>query len=89
MPDDIKERLKAFVPPPVEAKIETLAEIPAVYHLPYTRWNAKARTEEKGTEEVPKGARRAGRQDDPDPLGASWRSATSPVCFWSTPPRLV
>ena len=36
MPTDIKERLKAFVPQPVEAKIETLAELPAAYGLPYS-----------------------------------------------------
>lgn len=53
MPADLKERLKAFVPPPVEAKIETLAELPAACDLPYTRWNTKTRTQEKGTEEVP------------------------------------
>lgn len=31
MPADLKQRLKAFVPPPVEARIETLAELPAAY----------------------------------------------------------
>ncbi len=52
MPTDIKERLKAFVPQPVEAKIETLAELPAAYGLPYTRWNSETKTQEKGTEHV-------------------------------------
>jgi hypothetical protein len=52
MPTDLKERLKAFVPRPVEAKIETLAELPAAYGLPYTRWNSETKTQEKGTEHV-------------------------------------
>ena len=30
MPDDLKGRLKAFVPRPAEAKIKTLAELPAL-----------------------------------------------------------
>jgi hypothetical protein len=53
MPADLKERLKAFVPPPVEAKIKTLAALPAAYDLPYTRWNSKTKTQETGTEDVP------------------------------------
>ena len=53
MPADLKARLKAFVPPPVEAKIKTLAALPAAYDLPYTRWNSKTKTQEKGTEVVP------------------------------------
>ena len=53
MPDDLKARLKAFVPKPAEAKIRTLAELPAAHDLPYSRWNPKTRTQEEGTEEVP------------------------------------
>ena len=53
MPDDLKARLKAFVPPPAEAKIRTLAELPAAYARPYSRWNSKTRTEDKSTEEIP------------------------------------
>jgi hypothetical protein len=53
MPADLKERLKAFVPPPVEVKIKTLAALPAAYELPYTRWNPKTKTQETGTEDVP------------------------------------
>jgi hypothetical protein len=53
MPDDLKARLKAFVPKPVEAKVKTLAELPATYALPWSRWNPETRTREKGTEEVP------------------------------------
>jgi hypothetical protein len=53
MPDDLKERLTAFVPPPVEAKVKTLAELPAAYDLPFRRWDAKTKTQEEGTEAVP------------------------------------
>ena len=53
MPDDLKARLTAFVPRPPEAKIETLTELPAAHARPYSRWNAKTRLEEAGTEEVP------------------------------------
>jgi hypothetical protein len=53
MPDDLKARLKAFVPRPTEAKIKALAELPAAYDLPYSRWNSKTKTKDEGTEEVP------------------------------------
>ena len=53
MPADLKARLKAFVPPPVKAQIKTLAALPAAFDLPYTRWNSKTKTQEKGTEVVP------------------------------------
>jgi len=53
MPADLKARLKAFVPKPAEAKIKTLAELPAAYDLPFSRWNSKTKAEEKGTEAVP------------------------------------
>ena len=53
MPDDLKARLKAFVPKPAEAKVKTLAVLPAAYDRPYSRWNSKTRTMEEGTEEVP------------------------------------
>ncbi len=53
MPDDLKARLKAFIPKPAAAKIETLADLPAAYDQLYSRWNPKTRTREEGTEEVP------------------------------------
>ncbi|MDN5871358.1 MAG: helicase-associated domain-containing protein [Nitrococcus sp.] len=53
MPDDLKARLKTFVPKPAEAKVNTMPELPAACDLPWSRWNSKTRTEEKGTEEVP------------------------------------
>ena len=53
MPDDLKARLEAFVPKPVAAEVEALSELPAAYDLPWSRWNSKTRTQEKGTEKVP------------------------------------
>jgi hypothetical protein len=49
MPDDLKERLKVFVPEPAEAEVETLDELPAAYDRPYRRWNG---------EQLPGGAQR-------------------------------
>lgn len=66
MPDDLKARLKAFVPRPAEAKVKTLTELPAAYDRPYSRWNAKTRTTEKGTEKVSlevHGAERSAQQE--------------------------
>ena len=53
MPDDLKARLNAVVPPPAEARIETLADLPAVYQLPFSHWNRETGAEEEGVEEVP------------------------------------
>lgn len=53
MPHDLKVRLKTFVPRPAEVRIKTLAELPADYDLPFSRWNAKTKTREEGTEPVP------------------------------------
>jgi hypothetical protein len=53
MPDDLKARLKTFVPRPAEAKVKPLAELPVTYDLPYARWNSKTKTEEKETKPVP------------------------------------
>jgi len=52
MPADLKDRLAAFVPPPAEARIMTLDQLPANYDRPFERWNSKTRTTEKGTEPV-------------------------------------
>lgn len=51
MPDDLKARLKAFVPKPAAAKIKTLRELPAAYDLPRSGWDSKTR--ETGTDGVP------------------------------------
>jgi len=53
MPDDLKERLRAFVPPPKEAKVKMLDQLPPAYDLPFERWNAQQQIREKGTEKVP------------------------------------
>jgi hypothetical protein len=53
MPDDLKERLKAFVPPPPSAKVTSLEQLPAVYDRPYERWNPRTRKKEHGTEPIP------------------------------------
>ena len=31
MPDDLKARLKTFVPPPAEAKVQSLEQLPTMY----------------------------------------------------------
>src|SRR5207244_1304147 len=53
MPADLKERLKAFVPPPAKAKIAGLERLPATYDVPYKEWNAAKRTYEEKTEPTP------------------------------------
>jgi hypothetical protein len=53
MPDDLKERLTAFVPPPVAATVESLEELPAAYDQPFERWNARTKKQDHGTEPVP------------------------------------
>ncbi len=53
MPDDLKDRLTAFVPPPVAVTVTSLAELPAVYDRPFERWNARTKKQEHGTEPVP------------------------------------
>jgi hypothetical protein len=53
MPDDLKSRLKSFVPRPAEAKVKTIAELPPAHKLQHTRWNSKTKTMEESTEEVP------------------------------------
>ena len=46
MPDDLKTRLEAFVPRPVEAEIETLDELPPRYDPPGSRWRSRAKTDQ-------------------------------------------
>lgn len=53
MPDDLKERLEAFVPPPVAVTVKSLEELPAAYDRPFARWNARTKKAEHGTEPVP------------------------------------
>src|SRR5205823_3815460 len=51
MPEDLKARLKTFVPPPAETKVKALEQLPSVYDRPFERWNGKER--EHGTEPIP------------------------------------
>lgn len=53
MPDDLRARLKAFVPSPPEVRIATLSELPAKYDVPFVRWNPKTKTSETGADAVP------------------------------------
>jgi len=53
MPDDVKERLEAFVPPPADATVQSLEELPENYDRPFARWNPKTREREEATEPVP------------------------------------
>jgi len=53
MPADLKARLKGFVPPPVESRVKSLEQLPAVYERPFKRWNAKTGKQERGTEPTP------------------------------------
>lgn len=53
MPDDLKERLKAFVPPPASATVTSFAELPAVYERSWERWNPTTKKREHGTESIP------------------------------------
>lgn len=59
MPDDLKARLKLFVPKPAAVKVKTLSELPAACDLSWSRWNAKTRAREEGTEIVPLAVHRA------------------------------
>ncbi len=53
LPDDLKERLEAFVPPPVAATLESLEQLPAAYDRPLERWNAETKKHERRTERIP------------------------------------
>ncbi len=53
IPPDLKERLKAFVSTPTQAKVKTIDTLPATYDRPYERWNNQQKVREKGTEAVP------------------------------------
>src|SRR5712692_3952079 len=53
MPDDLKARLKTFVPPPAQAKIASLDRVPDAYDVPYKTWNASTRSYQEETEATP------------------------------------
>src|SRR4029077_9309307 len=53
MPDDLKARLKTFVPRPAETKVQSFEQLPTVYDRPFERWNSKKKKQEHGTEPIP------------------------------------
>ena len=53
MPADLKARLKAFVPPPAEVKVNSFEQLSPVYERPFERWNAKTKQKEQATERIP------------------------------------
>lgn len=53
MPDDLKNRLRAFVPAPIHSEVKTLEQLPAACDRPFVRWDPVAKTNERGTEAVP------------------------------------
>jgi hypothetical protein len=53
MPDDLKDRLTAFVAPPVAVTVTSLEELPVAHDRPFERWNARTKQQEHGTEPVP------------------------------------
>jgi hypothetical protein len=61
MPDDLKARLKTFVPPPAENKVQSFEQLPTVYDQPFERWNSKKKKQEHGSEPIPIAVREAER----------------------------
>jgi len=53
MPDDLKERLKAFVPPPKEATLEALEAAPAVFEREERRYDPRTKKTETRVETLP------------------------------------
>ncbi len=53
IPADLKQRLLQFVPPPAEAAVSLLDQVPEAYGRPFRRWNEKKRIAEEGTEPIP------------------------------------
>lgn len=53
MPDDIRDRLRDFVPPPARAEVQSLEQLPGAYDRPHRRWNEETGKTEKGTEAIP------------------------------------
>ncbi|MBW4621863.1 MAG: helicase-associated domain-containing protein [Cyanosarcina radialis HA8281-LM2] len=53
MPEELKQRLKAFVPPPVEAKLSTSEEIPQTIEQRWREFDYEARKVYYRVEEVP------------------------------------
>jgi hypothetical protein len=52
VPEDLKTRLKKFVPEPRRAEIKVLDQLPPVYGRPFEDWNEEKKKQEEGIEEV-------------------------------------
>ena len=52
MPDDLKARLKAIVPPPIENKVKPLEHLPATYARPFEECDSKTKQRTHGTEPI-------------------------------------
>ncbi len=61
MPDDLKERLGAFVPPPLEAEVESAEQLATVYDRPFEEWNPQTKQREHKTEPIPLSVRETER----------------------------
>lgn len=61
MPEDLKERLRTFVPPPAEDKVRGLEHLPASYEQSFAQWNRKTKQQEHGTESIPLAVRESER----------------------------
>jgi hypothetical protein len=61
MPDDLKARLKAIVPPPIENKVKSLEQLPATYARPFEEWDSETKQRTHGTEPIALTARESER----------------------------
>ncbi|MBI4583704.1 MAG: hypothetical protein HY717_06750 [Planctomycetes bacterium] len=52
LPEELKERLQAFVPPPAPAGIESTDDVPAAFDLPWRRYDQKLEKQISGVEQV-------------------------------------
>ena len=53
MPDDLRRRLKEFVPMPKKTEIIGLDGLPTAYEMPFEHWNEELKAKETGVERVP------------------------------------
>jgi len=53
LPDDLKERLAAFVPAPARAEVKTAARLPDAYERSFVHWDYRTREREDRVEMIP------------------------------------
>jgi hypothetical protein len=53
IPDDLRERLKEFVPPPVQTALQMVDTVPEVHAVPWKIYHQETRSYETGTDEIP------------------------------------